>query len=63
MNPAPQRYGVPHTAELGFFWGQPIYSFGKPDKLCRFTGAEATFANEIGAALKRHAMGTVLFPL
>ena len=41
-------YGVPHTAELPFFWGQPIYSFGQPDVLCELTARPAQTPFEPG---------------
>ena len=53
----PTEYGVPHTAELSFFWGQIIYPFGAPDQLCQFTKAEASFAGQIGGVLSRFAAG------
>lgn len=45
------------TAELAFFWSQPIYSFGKPDVLCQRTAQEASFASDIGNTLKNLAIG------
>lgn len=53
----PAEYGVPHTAELSFFWGQIVYPFGAPDQLCQFTKVEASFAGQIGDFLAQFAAG------
>lgn len=51
----PAAYGVCHTAELSFVWGQPVYSFGKVTVPCEFNEEEATFAAQIGNLVTRFA--------
>jgi carboxylesterase type B len=43
------EYGVTHTAELSYVFGQPLYLFGAPSKLCTFSTEEQKFADEVGA--------------
>jgi carboxylesterase type B len=43
------EFGVTHTAELSYVFGQPLYLFGAPSKLCEFSPAEQQFADEVGA--------------
>ena len=44
----PAAYGVPHTSELSFVFGTPVYPWGPPYAPCAFTAREQIFADQVG---------------